>query len=90
MDKYEKIKKIGEGSYGQVFKCRNKETGETVAIKKFIESDDDPAIKRIAMREIRMLKVIFILFVQSTCSLLAFKTWKPGESHRSIQNETKT
>ncbi|CAF0765614.1 unnamed protein product [Rotaria sp. Silwood1] len=56
MDKYEKIKKIGEGSYGQVFKCRNKETGETVAIKKFIESDDDPAIKRIAMREIRMLK----------------------------------
>ena len=42
---------------GQVFKCRDKETGETVAIKKFIESDDDPAIKRIAMREIRMLKV---------------------------------
>mgnify|MGYP001089122297 CR=1 FL=1 len=59
MDKYEKIIKIGEGSYGQVFKCRNKETNETVAIKKFIESDDDPAIKRIAMREIRMLKVNF-------------------------------
>ena len=69
MDKYEKIKKIGEGSYGQVFKCRNKETGETVAIKKFIESDDDPAIKRIAMREIRMLKVrrrrIFLLRISS-------------------------
>lgn len=45
---------------GQVFKCRNKDTGETVAIKKFIESDDDPAIKRIAMREIRMLKVKLI------------------------------
>ncbi len=29
-----------------------------MAIKKFIESDDDPAIKRIAMREIRMLKVM--------------------------------
>ena len=62
MDKYEKIKKIGEGSYGQVFKCRNKENGEIVAIKKFIESDDDPAIRRIAMREIRMLKVVFCLF----------------------------
>ena len=36
MDKYEKIKKIGEGSYGQVFKCRNKETGETVAIKNLL------------------------------------------------------
>jgi serine/threonine protein kinase len=59
MDKYEKIRKIGEGSYGQVFKCRNKETGQIVAIKKFLESGDDPAIRRIAMREIKMLKVNF-------------------------------
>jgi len=51
------MEKINYVFLGQVFKCRNKDTGETVAIKKFIESDDDPAIKRIAMREIRMLKV---------------------------------
>ena len=57
MDKYEKIAKIGEGSYGVVFKCRNKEQGAMVAIKKFVESEDDPLIKKIAMREIRMLKV---------------------------------
>lgn len=57
MDKYEKIVKIGEGSYGVVFKCRNRETGSLVAIKKFVESEDDPLIKKIAMREIRMLKV---------------------------------
>jgi len=57
MDKYEKLGKIGEGSYGVVFKCRNKETGAIVAIKKFVESDEDPLIKKIAMREIRMLKV---------------------------------
>ena len=60
MDKYEKIRKIGEGSYGQVFKCRNKETGQIVAIKKFLESGDDPAIRRIAMREIKMLKVLIL------------------------------
>lgn len=42
---------------GQVFKCRNRDSGEIVAIKKFIESDEDPAIKRIALREVRMLKV---------------------------------
>jgi cyclin-dependent kinase-like len=61
---------------GQVFKCRNKETGETVAIKKFIESDDDPAIKRIAMREIRMLKVrkIIGLFLRNIVFFVAFKT----------------
>ena len=57
MDKYEKVLKIGEGSYGVVFKCRNRENGQVVAIKKFVESEDDPLIKKIAMREVRMLKV---------------------------------
>lgn len=56
MEKYEKIGKIGEGSYGIVFKCRNRDTGQIVAVKKFLESEDDPVIKKIALREIRMLK----------------------------------
>ncbi|KAI8487650.1 Cyclin-dependent kinase-like 1 [Branchiostoma belcheri] len=56
MDKFEKLGKIGEGSYGVVFKCRNRDTGQLVAIKKFVESEDDLLIKKIALREIRMLK----------------------------------
>jgi cyclin-dependent kinase-like len=56
MERYERICKIGEGSYGVVFKCRNRETGQLVAIKKFVESEEDPLIRKIAMREIRMLK----------------------------------
>ncbi|XP_065845223.1 cyclin-dependent kinase-like 1 [Oscarella lobularis] len=56
MEKYEKLGKIGEGSYGVVYKSRNRETGQTIAIKKFVESEDDPIIKKIAMREIRILK----------------------------------
>lgn len=57
MERYEKLGKVGEGSYGVVFKCRNRETGQIVAIKKFLESEEDPVIRKIALREVRMLKV---------------------------------
>lgn len=57
MEKYENLGLVGEGSYGMVMKCRHKETGQLVAIKKFIESEDDRQVKKIALREVRMLKV---------------------------------
>ena len=57
MDKYDHEGVVGEGSYGVVIKCRNRESGQTVAIKKFLETDEDQTVKKIAMREIRMLKV---------------------------------
>lgn len=57
MERYEKLCKLGEGSYGIVYKCRNRDTGEIVAIKKFAESEEDPLIRKIALREIRLLKV---------------------------------
>jgi len=41
MDKYENLGVVGEGSYGVVIKCRHKETGQTVAIKKFLDTEDD-------------------------------------------------
>ncbi|KAL2079380.1 hypothetical protein ACEWY4_025124 [Coilia grayii] len=56
MDKYENLGIVGEGSYGVVLKCRNRETGKIVAVKKFLESEDDKGVKKIALREIKMLK----------------------------------
>lgn len=58
MDDYEKIEKIGSGSYGIVNKCRHKRTGEVVAIKKFLETEADPQIRKIAVREVKMLKAL--------------------------------
>lgn len=60
MEKYENLGLVGEGSYGMVLKCRHKETGQLVAIKKFLESEDDKMVKKIALREVRMLKVLEI------------------------------
>lgn len=57
MEKYENLGLVGEGSYGMVLKCRHKESSQIVAIKKFLESEDDKMVKKIAMREVRMLKV---------------------------------
>lgn len=61
MDRYEKLSRLGEGSYGVVYKCRDRETGGLVAVKRFVESEDDPAIRKIALREIRLLKVLLQL-----------------------------
>ncbi|XP_070186911.1 cyclin-dependent kinase-like 2 isoform X2 [Littorina saxatilis] len=56
MEKYENLGLVGEGSYGMVLKCRHKDTSQLVAIKKFLESEDDKMVKKIAMREVKMLK----------------------------------
>ncbi|PNF28008.1 Cyclin-dependent kinase-like 2 [Cryptotermes secundus] len=56
MEKYENISVVGEGSYGLVMKCRHRETGQLVAIKKFIETEEDQNVRKMALREIRMLK----------------------------------
>ena len=64
MEKYENLGLVGEGSYGMVLKCKHKETGQVVAIKKFLESEDDKMVKKIAMREVRMLKVgVFRMYI---------------------------
>ncbi|VDL95226.1 unnamed protein product [Schistocephalus solidus] len=54
--RYEKLSKIGEGAYGVVFRCLDQKTGQMVAVKRFTATDDDPLVKKIAFREIKMLK----------------------------------
>ena len=53
--KYEVLGVVGEGAYGIVYKCKKKDTGKYVAIKKFKETDDD-LVKKTMKRELRMLQ----------------------------------
>ncbi|CAL4072558.1 unnamed protein product, partial [Meganyctiphanes norvegica] len=56
MQKYEKLEKIGEGTYGTVFKAKNRETQEIVALKRVRLDDDDEGVPSSALREICLLK----------------------------------
>jgi cyclin-dependent kinase-like len=58
MNKYEVLGVVGEGAYGVVLKCRNKENGEIVAIKKFKESEDDDMVKKSTLREVKILRML--------------------------------
>ncbi|KAJ2800886.1 serine/threonine protein kinase, CMGC, CDC2/CDK sub [Coemansia guatemalensis] len=53
---YTQISMVGKGTYGMVYKARNKETGQVVALKRMrIEAERD-GLPITAMREIRLLK----------------------------------
>jgi cyclin-dependent kinase-like len=58
MNKYEVVGVVGEGAYGIVLKCRNKETGEIVAIKKFKDTEEDEHVKKTTYREVKVLRML--------------------------------
>ncbi|XP_030943533.1 cell division control protein 2 homolog isoform X2 [Quercus lobata] len=56
MLQYEKVEKIGEGTYGVVYKARDRTTNETIALKKIRLEQEDEGVPSTAIREISLLK----------------------------------
>ena len=56
LEKYQKLDKVGEGTYGVVYKCQNKETKKYVALKKIRLENEDEGMPSTAIREISILK----------------------------------
>ncbi|XP_074599981.1 cyclin-dependent kinase 1 isoform X3 [Brevipalpus obovatus] len=56
MENFEKLEKIGEGTYGVVYKARTKKTDLIVALKKIRLENEDEGVPPTAIREITLLK----------------------------------
>ena len=55
-DRYERLEKLGEGTYGIVYKARDTLTNEIVALKKIRLENEEEGMPSTAMREISILK----------------------------------
>lgn len=56
MEAFRKLEKIGEGTYGVVYKAKDIETGQTVALKKIRLDAESDGVPSTAIREISLLK----------------------------------
>lgn len=56
MERYQKLEKVGEGTYGQVYKAKDRVSGAIVAIKRICLDTEDEGIPSTTIREISLLK----------------------------------
>ena len=55
MDRYERIRKIGEGSFGCAVLCKNKKTGKEIVIKEISLLQMKPKEREDAKKEVALL-----------------------------------
>eukprot|EP00899_Mesostigma_viride_P021624 jgi/Mesvir1/29463/Mv23038-RA.1 len=58
MDNYTKLEKIGEGTYGKVYKAEDNTTGELVALKKTRLEMEEEGVPSTALREVSLLQML--------------------------------
>eukprot|EP01041_Mallomonas_annulata_P000282 gene282-508_t len=56
MERYQKLEKIGEGTYGVVYKAKDRLSGQIIALKRIRLEAEDEGIPSTAIREISLLK----------------------------------
>ena len=55
---YHKIEKIGEGTYGVVYKAKERRSGKLVALKKIRLNDENEGVPATTIREVSILKTL--------------------------------
>eukprot|EP01064_Diplonema_japonicum_P018387 TRINITY_DN2707_c0_g1_i1.p1 TRINITY_DN2707_c0_g1~~TRINITY_DN2707_c0_g1_i1.p1 ORF type:complete len:330 (+),score=72.56 TRINITY_DN2707_c0_g1_i1:56-991(+) len=56
ISRYQKLDKIGEGTYGTVYKAKDKQTGDLVALKCIRLDNEEEGVTCTAIREVSLLK----------------------------------
>lgn len=57
-DRYQRLERLGEGTYGVVYRARSKTTGQLVALKKVRMDAWDEGVPATALREISVLREV--------------------------------
>jgi len=60
MDAYQKLEKVGEGTYGKVYKAIEKKSGKIVALKKTRLPEDEEGVPPTTLREVSILRMLSI------------------------------
>ncbi|WKA09193.1 hypothetical protein VitviT2T_026864 [Vitis vinifera] len=58
MEAFEKLEKVGEGTYGKVYRARERATGKIVALKKTRLHEDDEGVPPTTLREVSLLRML--------------------------------
>lgn len=55
-DSYQKLEKVGEGTYGIVYRAKNKNTNKIVALKQIRSENEEEGVSATTIREVSILK----------------------------------
>ncbi|KAK4280018.1 hypothetical protein QN277_011703 [Acacia crassicarpa] len=55
---FEKLEKVGEGTYGKVYRAIDKSTGKIVALKKTRLHEDEEGVPPTTLREVSILRML--------------------------------
>lgn len=85
MEKYEKLEKVGEGTYGKVYKAKDKASGQLVALKKTRLEMDEEGVPPTALREVSLLQMLSqSLYIVRLLCVEHVDTNKNGDSKANL------
>ena len=76
---YEQVEKIGEGTYGVVYRARDTLTGQIIALKKIRLEQEEEGVPSTAIREISLLKELRHVNVVKYAL-----TWEEAHEHMNM------